>query len=1008
MYIKMKIITFFILLTYATAMTDFTCHKITGATCNNENDICAYSPGLSENYKCDSELNCVHPHVNPILNACNMSSHSFGKIMKLTEPVRFVTSNKNDGVTPNLDALYAKALRRIQATPDPTAVGNAVNDYLKDKFNEISCATEISESHFLPKGAMKWTVSATVGIKIPIVDANPWSTFEEMDRINKADSYLKAFSLKEHLGWSGPGNTQYATTTTQIEEHLSFAAVLSRIDNGRNHSCPNNTAVFNKYEQRGNPDDYCIPCPSGRVLYSTYTDVSYSESSTQRYNICIDCNGPTRTVETDGSCTINYAAEIVDSLIYDLYTLIMENVLTFQEYKTFISQRWRTCSQYIDDWVPGDIRDYKFTTAVRAKIECDGDNCIQIKTPDECNVARETLGIDGLVPEYSYNTLDFQFKYGNTEGCYFDNSTKRLFWVDKTTNGNFNTSGFYIVRFQEDFTPDTTYFGDFTPDNIAQKYWREKITEENIVYSEQLYGRTLYIQAATQFGLIRRELLDARDTDTNTFHIADLHDSESMMHNSLWIECAGDDCWSVGSWGETCSAASERLEIYCLGELRQTAVCGWDQPCNSNDFDSGICCTPKILCSIASASASRRRLMEDMGDMMGDVNPCNQIPNTLNIFTPTRRCNPTPIGSNSCLEFQEECCTTRQTCEQGFTAAPSSQAFDDLNKNSQCLNAVKTTNNLGEPTLCSGSYCTNTDFDTCCKKETCKQARGRNSTCHYYNTDGDGNFLATRYENREATKTATCSTTICKSTLFGPIDEETTCCKKSDPGCHPAESIVRVQHPCDTGTCISSRRMDELSIGDLVESEVGIFEPVIAFTHRETRETPGEYLSFEFGNSSMEISDNHYMYANGKRVLPSDVIKGNILSNGEKVQSVQTVYKKGSYHLHTWSTTLIVNGVKTSTNFGWTTHFELDYIFTPIAQLLYYVDQPIDFAPNTSWAPLMGIPSHPFIQTARQYIPYFMVPGCAFVCGTVMLMYVFPDITLMTILTILYYKNKSK
>ena len=226
--------------------------------------------------------------------------------------------------------------------------------------------------------------------------------------------------------------------------------------------------------------------------------------------------------------------------------------------------------------------------------------------------------------------------------------------------------------------------------------------------------------------------------------------------------------------------------------------------------------------------------------------------------------------------------------------------------------------------------------------------------------------------------------------------------------CHPSDATVVVQYACDTGLCLAQRRMDDLNMGDMVETGSNVFEPVIAFTHRETREEPGKYLSFEFANSSLEISPTHYMYANGKRVLPIYVNKGDILSNGEKVEYVRIVYKKGSYHPHTWSTKLIVNGVKTSTNSGWMTHFEMDYIFTPIAQLLYYVGYPVDFAPDTKWAPLMGIPSHPVVQTARQYIPSFLAPGCALVAGSLMLMYVFPDITLMTMLTILYYKNKSK
>jgi len=333
-------------------------------------------------------------------------------------------------------------------------------------------------------------------------------------------------------------------------------------------------------------------------------------------------------------------------------------------------------------------------------------------------------------------------------------------------------------------------------------------------------------------------------------------------------------------------------------------------------------------------------------------------------FTDSKACQGGPCYRSN---FVEQCCTNNLLCSYANGTCASG-------------NRIK----VGGSIPSDGTYA-----DDCCEQP-CQP-----SVC----PDNDHEYTGAVIPNRYCAK-GTC--------VF--LTDKANCCvrESSVEDCHPAESIVRVQHACDTGTCISSRRMDELSMGDMVETESNVFEPVIAFTHRETREEPGKYLSFEFANSSLEISHNHYMYANGKRVLPSDVIKGAVLSNGEKVESVRMVYKKGSYHLHTWSTTLIVNGVKTSTNSGWMTHFELDYIFTPIAQLLYYVGHPVDFAPDTRWAPLMGIPSHPFVQTARQYIPSFLAPGCALVSGSLMLMYVFPDVALVTILTILYYKNKSK
>ena len=94
-------------------------------------------------------------------------------------------------------------------------------------------------------------------------------------------------------------------------------------------------------------------------------------------------------------------------------------------------------------------------------------------------------------------------------------------------------------------------------------------------------------------------------------------------------------------------------------------------------------------------------------------------------------------------------------------------------------------------------------------------------------------------------------------------------------------------------------------------------------------------------SSSLEIADGHYLYSNGYRTLPRDVNVGDTFSNG-KVVSVGKVKKKGLYHPHTYSSTIVVNNVKTSVHTEITYLLIQDYIVTPVMYGLYMLGIPID------------------------------------------------------------------
>lgn len=225
--------------------------------------------------------------------------------------------------------------------------------------------------------------------------------------------------------------------------------------------------------------------------------------------------------------------------------------------------------------------------------------------------------------------------------------------------------------------------------------------------------------------------------------------------------------------------------------------------------------------------------------------------------------------------------------------------------------------------------------------------------------------------------------------------------------CHPSDSTVAVQHACDTGLCLARRRMDELKIGDTVESGVGIFEPVLAFLHRDG-DAKGEFFSFEFVNNSMEISGNHYMYANGKRVLPGTVKIGDMLSNGETITDIKQVSKAGLFHPITLSTKLMVNDVQVSTNFEWG-GIDVSYIeniFGWVAKAMYTIGMPIDVAEDTLWAPLIVVRDNWSFgsQQILKYLPKTLHPVGIVLGGLLLIGYTFPHTALFALITMATFK----
>ena len=164
-------------------------------------------------------------------------------------------------------------------------------------------------------------------------------------------------------------------------------------------------------------------------------------------------------------------------------------------------------------------------------------------------------------------------------------------------------------------------------------------------------------------------------------------------------------------------------------------------------------------------------------------------------------------------------------------------------------------------------------------------------------------------------------------------------------GCHPSDSIVNVKRSWGGIVAVT---MANLKIGDVVESKHGTYEPIIAFSHRFYKQT-AEYFRISAGNHTLDISDGHYMYLHDKETLvqPRDVQIGDRLSTGEIVSSIQKVRKIGLIHPHTWSSTLVVNGVQTSTNTEYIDLVVQDFVTVPLMYLTYLLRMPVDLVPGS-------------------------------------------------------------
>jgi len=161
-----------------------------------------------------------------------------------------------------------------------------------------------------------------------------------------------------------------------------------------------------------------------------------------------------------------------------------------------------------------------------------------------------------------------------------------------------------------------------------------------------------------------------------------------------------------------------------------------------------------------------------------------------------------------------------------------------------------------------------------------------------------------------------CQTIVCKGLCSAACPDapgkSSADCGHCDEKCFPSNATVTLLN----GT---SKRMDELAIGDKVLVASGVFSDVYMFSHKLSA-VQSEFVSITTqGGHTLMLTSNHYLYINNRMAVASMVKVGDTLTTPgstdkyDKVVSVRNVWADGLYNPHTLQGDIVVNGVLTST-----------------------------------------------------------------------------------------------
>ena len=109
--------------------------------------------------------------------------------------------------------------------------------------------------------------------------------------------------------------------------------------------------------------------------------------------------------------------------------------------------------------------------------------------------------------------------------------------------------------------------------------------------------------------------------------------------------------------------------------------------------------------------------------------------------------------------------------------------------------------------------------------------------------------------------------------------------------------------------------MDELQIGDSVQTANGQFSALFMFTHKDDSAI-STFVQIETQSRQVTVTSGHYVYCENGLKTAGSVAVGDMLQteNGqiEEVVSIQKVQRKGLYNPQTLCGELLVNGIRVS------------------------------------------------------------------------------------------------
>ncbi|PXF44872.1 Indian hedgehog B protein [Gracilariopsis chorda] len=131
-----------------------------------------------------------------------------------------------------------------------------------------------------------------------------------------------------------------------------------------------------------------------------------------------------------------------------------------------------------------------------------------------------------------------------------------------------------------------------------------------------------------------------------------------------------------------------------------------------------------------------------------------------------------------------------------------------------------------------------------------------------------------------------------------------------DPICFPAEATVEMEDG-------STKRMDQVQIGDRVKVGYDMFSEVFMFTHKVSKRV-SQFVKLDMASgASISATSGHYVYLNGRLAAARTAKVGDVmeLGNGARstVEKVSMVRKSGLYNPQTLHGDIIVNEVRAST-----------------------------------------------------------------------------------------------